>query len=701
MLTGTKAFPGDDVSEILAAVIKLEPEWDALPAEVSNRLRELLVRCLEKDREMRWRDIGDVRITMQQLESGPAPNGTNPVWRSTRATRWSVVALSAAALAASVAVFWSRPDTSDRAIKTHVSVKPGLWLGETSSDGGDQDRSLSRTTFALSPDSKLIVFSARDGEGSRLYRRALDDFEAGPIANTVGASGPFFSPDGQWIAFWAEGSLKKLQLAGGPAVTLCETSDRRPFGASWGPNNTIVFAPRQSGEIFEVSSDGGEPKAITSLGEGEYGHRLPQVLPDGESLLFTVMTRQRGWDDAAVVVQSIRSGERRVLVENAADGRYVPSGHLAFLRQGTLLALSMGPQRLEVSGGAVGILDGVWQAVNAGNTRNDTGAGQWSFSASGSLAYIPGGIFPDRERALVWLDRDGVVEPLPDVETGKYSCTRISPDGRHAAIVRGVGTTRDVWILDLGTAAWNRLTVEQGHHPAWTPDGARVVFSSNRSGRNQTYWMPADGSGSEERFATSEPPNTLPSSWSPDGEVLLALSSPSAGERDIWTLGSDGEALPFIESPYEETYPAFSPDGRWVAYRSEISGKRELYVTPFPGPGPRIPISSGHGGAWSASPAWSRDGSELFYVTDAGSGIVALKVVDVEASQDFTAVHTRTLFEIDNYSQTIPLRNYDVTADGQRFLMIQHVARQRETVTAIHFVQNWFQELERLVPKND
>ena len=698
MLTGTKAFPGDDVSEILAAVIKLEPEWDTLPAEVSNRLREVLIRCLEKDREMRWRDIGDVRVTMQQLGSEPRLNDTKPASQSARAVAWGVVALSAVALAVSAVIFRPRSNTSDSVIKTQVSVEPGQWLGEAPPDTLD-DRGLSRTAFALSPDGKLIVFSAGDGEGSRLYRRALDDFEAVPIENTVGASGPFFSPDGQWIAFWADGRLKKLPSAGGPAVTLCET--RPPFGASWGPNNSIVFAPRGSGQIFEVSSDGGEPRPITSLGEGEYAHRLPQVLPDGESLLFTVIKRQRSWEDAAVVAQSIRSGKRSVLVENAADGRYLPSGHLVFLRQGTLMATSMDPKRLEVRGGAVGVLDGVQQAVNATNGRSDTGAGQWSFSNSGSLAYVPGGIFPDQEKALVWVDRDGVVERL-QVETGRYVHPRISPDGRRAAVTRLDGSTRDIWSLDLETAAWNRLTFDQGSTSAWTPDGTRVAFASNRSGRNQTYWIPADGSGPAERFTTSEPAGTGPASWSPDGEVLLATSQPSGTTgRDIWTLRRDGEARPFIESPYQDRFPAFSPDGRWVAYRSDMSGEREVYVTPFPGPGPRISISSGHGGAWSAEPAWSRDGRELFYVADAGPGTVALKVVAVEASREFTNVRPKTLFEMDNYSETTPLRNYDVTPDGQRFLMVQFVEQNREPVTAIHLVQNWFQELERLVPTND
>ena len=234
----------------------------------------------------------------------------------------------------------------------------------------------------------------------------------------------------------------------------------------------------------------------------------------------------------------------------------------------------------------------------------------------------------------------------------------------------------------------------------WTPDGTRVVFSSNRSGRDQTYWIPADGSGPAERFAMSEPPDTVPVSWSPDGKILLAISRPfGAAQSDIWTLDTDGAARPFIESPYQELYPTFSPDGRWVVYRSDISGVREVYVTPFPGPGPRIPISAGHG----QEPAWSRDGKELFFVTDRGDGTFAFKVVDVETSRGFTDVRPRTLFEMDDkYGRQMPQRSYDVSPDGQRFLMAQWVEREhRERPTVIHLVQNWFQELERLVPTND
>ena len=700
MVSGKKAFPGDGVSDVLAAVIKLEPEWAGLPNDASLRLRALLDRCLEKDPKQRWRDIGDVRIAIQHLGIEPAAaRDIEPASASTGAMWWGVLALSALALATSAAVFLSRPTTSDSVLKTLVAVAPAIWLGESPPEDAT-DRGLSRTAIAFSPDGKLIVFSAGDSQGSRLYRRSLDDFEAVAMKNTEGASGPFFSPDGQWVAFWADGLLKKLPSAGGPAVTLCETSDRPPFGASWGPNNSIVFAPRSNGEIFEVSADGGEPRAITSLGEGEYAHRLPRRLPDGESLLFTVMKRRGSWEDAAVVAQSIRSGERSVLVESAADGRYLPSGHLVFLRQGTLMAMSMDLKRLEVRGGAVGILDGVHQAVNAGNADSDTGAGQWSFSASGSLAYVPGGIFPDYENALVWVDRDGVVERLP-VETGRYVYPRVSPDGRRAAVTRLDGSTRDIWILDLETAAWSRLTFEQGSAPAWTPDGARVAFESNRSGQDQTYWIPADGSGAAERFATSEPPGTGPASWSPDGEILLATSRPSGGSRDIWTLRRDGEARPFIESPYQDRFPALSPDGRWVAYHSDMSGEDEVYVTPFPGPGPRIPISSGHGGTWSMEPAWSRDGRELFYVTDAGAEKVALMVVAVEASRGFSDVRPRTVFEMDNYNDTATLRDYDVTPDGRRFLMVQYVDRHRQAVTSIHLVQNWFAELERLVPTDN
>ena len=476
MPSGKKPFPGDNLAVVLASVIKLEPEWDALARKASPRLRELLGRCLEKDPRERWRNIGDVRITMQRLGSEPVADDAKISPRPSPATRWGLVALGALALAVSAALLLSGRSSSDGVVKTHVEVAPSEWLDAVHGFGGG----LSRTTIALSPDGKLLVFSAGDTEGSRLYRRSLDDFDAVPIDGTEGASAPLFSPNGEWIGFWADGSLKKVPVAGGPAVTICHTSDVPPYGWSWGPGDTVVFANRATG-IFGVSSDGGEPRAITSLGEGESAHRLPQMLPDGDSALHgqEAPAKLGGCCGRRAVD---RLGRANRAGRNAADGRYLPSGHLAFLRQGTLLAMSMDPKRLEVRGGAVGILDGVQQAIRAGSVEGETAAGQWTFSASGSLAYVPGGIFPVSQRALSWVDRDGVSERLP-VETADYWFPRISPDGRRAAVARN----GDIWILDLATSAWSRLTLQGGNHPSWTPDGTRVVFSSSRSGQLQAY----------------------------------------------------------------------------------------------------------------------------------------------------------------------------------------------------------------------
>ena len=347
---------------------------------------------------------------------------------------------------------------------------------------------LNRVALQFSPDGRYIVHRGFDGENYNLYRRPLDQLTGTVVAGTDGAESLFSSPDGEWLGFWAGGELRKVPIGGGPVVKLCDL-DSPPYGASWGSDNTVVFG-MQNGGLLQVSADGRTPEELTTLDteKGEVSHRLPAWLPGGEALLFTVRKRTRGsWEDAQIVVQSLRTGERKVLIENGADARYAPSGHLVFARLGTLMAASFDLARLEVTGSPVGVIDGVLQAANLRGSNHDTGATQFSFSENGLLTYLPGGIFPGEEESLVWVDRKGRVEPLAALKR-PYGQPRLSPDGRQVAVV----SEEDIWLYDITRDTLTRLTVE-GHNlfPSWTPDGARVTFGSITSGgvRN-LFWRP-------------------------------------------------------------------------------------------------------------------------------------------------------------------------------------------------------------------
>jgi serine/threonine-protein kinase len=535
-----------------------------------------------------------------------------------------------------------------------------------------------------------LVYSASDSEGVRLYLRPMDETVGQPMEGTENGVGPIFSPDGQWVAFWTDGEFKRISIDGGPPVTLCEISNP-PYGASWGRDNTIVFG-QYNGGIVKVSADGGGPRAITNLAEGEFSHRFPQILPDGEWLMFTRTKADTIWQRAQVMAQSLKTAERKVLVENGADARYVPTGHLVFARLGILMAVPFNAEQLKTTGGPVGVIGDVKQAVNAGHNFNDTGAAQFSFSAYGSLAYVSGGIFPDTEDQLVWLDRQGMAEPL-DAPRAPYVAPRISPDGKRVAFLKW-SMKRDIWIHDIARASSTRMPLKEGtfEAPLWTPDGSRITFSeSTEETAKGIYWMLADGSGSVERLTTGP---SWPHSWLPDGRLLAFVSGEK--EDDIWVLNLGDEPRPFLASPAKEQQPTFSPDGRWLAYLSNQSGRNEVYVTPYPGPGPHHQIST-HGGN---SPAWAPNGRELFYCTSmASDGLRSMMAVAIEAEPNFTAGKPRELFR-EGFVLCGTINCYDVSPDGQRFLVIRPGAPQREPVTQIHIVLNWFEELKRLVPTN-
>lgn len=513
---------------------------------------------------------------------------------------------AAITMAVVTGVWWWRTEPAPKPIsRAHLGLAPGEWLGVARPEPRSR-RDLSRRAVALSPDGRYLVYTAGGADGSRLYLRSMAELEGKALPGTEGAESPFFSPDGLWIGFWENRQLRKIRVDGSQPFTVCETTGRL-FGASWAPDGTIAFAQARGG-LLRVSANGGTPEALTTLAEGEVTHRLPNFLPNGEAFFYTV--RERGgssaWDEAKLVVQSLRTGERKTLIENAADGRYVPTGHVVFARLGSLFAAPFAPIRLELTGGAIEVVRNVQQAYQAGNTGDDTGAGQYSFSDTGTLVYSVGPLFETVERSLIWVDRHGKAVPLP-IAGGRYLFPRLSPDGKRIAVHRE-GLNDDVWLIDIERGSVSRLTEEKGTdgYEAWKADGSGITFRSEKLGSPGIYEIPADRSGPPERLV--EIASGIPASWSPDGRVLIFLV-PSASGWDVWILERGGEPKPFVQSPFDEEYPSLSPDGHWLAYESDRTGTEEVYVTPFPGPGPEYQVSNMGG----REPAWSANGKELFY----------------------------------------------------------------------------------------
>jgi serine/threonine-protein kinase len=695
MLTGQRPFQSPDrkgggtLADIIAAVLNKEPEWAALPADTPPTIRTLLRRCLQKDPNRRLHDIADARIEIEEALSAsattvPAAARAVPAHKNWRAALLPVLAsVAMAAVIAGVAV-WNLRQPTPRPIERVVVPLAA------------EERLLDLTypVVALSPDGAQLAYKTNRG----IYVRAMDSFEARLLPGTEAANDLFFSPDGQWLGFFASG-MKKVSVSGGAVLSLTNTSGN-PRGASWGPNDMIVFPPTSAGGLSQVPAAGGEPQALTKLKEGEIGHRWPQFLPDGKSVLFAVQIGGNS-DDWHIAAQRLDATEHQILIRGGTYARYVPTGHLVYYRAGTIMAVPFDPVRLEVMGTPAPVIEGVTAATGA------SGAAQFSFSSLGSLAYVPGGSAGQTEMTLVWVDRKGAEQPLP-APPRAYDDPRLSPDGQQVALIEG--STNDVWVYDIPRATLARLTFEgTSDFPLWTPDGKRIVFVSTKAGVAGLYWKPADGSGPEERLTTSEV-LPQPSSVSPDGKTLAFNEvRPNTG-HDIWVLSLEGtpsraaesEGDPrqagaegrkpklFLQAPFGQFAPMFSPDGRWLAYHSMESGRGEIYVQPFPGPGGKWLISSEGGDA----PVWARNGRELFYRNGE-----KMMVVDITTQPGFRAGTPRMLFERSGYRNDMVRADFDVSPDGQRFLVLKAKEQpQAAAATQIHVVLNWFEELKRRVP---
>jgi serine/threonine-protein kinase len=676
MLTGKRCFDGETMSDTLARILVHEPEWGSLPRGTPASIRGLLRRCLDKDPRRRLRDVGEARVVIEEHQTGAAAK-TEPVPRRTRSSvlPWTIAVVMT--LCAAVLGWIVRQPPRDPA---REPVRLAVSLPQ------DQRLALAdATSLAISPDGSRVIYGASSPPGSpqRLYLRKLDRFEAVPIPGTDGASGPFFSPDGRWFGYFAEGSLYKMAVEGGTPVEVCHVGQAVP-GAAWGPDDAIVFTDSPESGLLRVPAAGGTPEAVTTpaYSAGEIGHGLPQLLPGGEDMLFTVS----GVDGTSIAVLSLETGTWRVVGKGMGGARYVSSGHLLYGRYQGLVAVAFDPVTMRTTGEPIVVHDDVYTIP----ALKGYGLAAFAVSDTGVLVYLAGGAEAGENR-LVWVDRDGNTRPA-FAESGGYEWPRLSPDERKVAVTnRTLDGEVDVWVLDLKRNARSLLTVDgRSILPTWTPDGERIAFASNLGGAGLTnvFWRAADASGETSRLVESSDPR-FPRSFTSDGALLAITEWNPETMRDIWILEMTGsrEARPIIRTASDEFAPVFSPDDRWLAYVSDESGRYEVYVEPYPRGRGRWLISAGGG----TEPVWSADGTELYYRS--GDKMMA---VPIRSRPEFDAGAPRVLFEKALKSGVYDSLSYDVTADGREFLMIE---RQLHLVpNRLNVVLHWDQELRRKVP---
>ena len=678
MLTGHRTFDGDTVTDILGAIVHKDPDLAALPAAVPQRIRHLLELCLEKDASRRLQAIGDARIAIQEWLENPVESLPTAQATSTRLPWWIWGLLVAAGLLGLLGGRLLRPEPTPEPVRRFPVDLAEIRLFD--------DRG---AATIISPEGRNLVFVTEDEGTYSLFLRPLDRLETTLLAQSsqpLGVHQPFFSPDDKWLAYMSQTELKKMPVAGGSPIRLAEVDN--PRGGSWGPDGTLVFAPHSRGGLSLVPAAGGEVRTLTDTEseEGFVSHRWPQWLPGGKAVLFSVVSAQ----GSHLEVVDIASGERRQIHPQAAYGRYVPTGHILFVDNSALFALPFDAERLEVEGSPMPVLEGI-------ESQQDDGEAQFDVSETGTLVYMPGS--DDLQGfETAWADRSGQLQPLWQ-QTGFYGTPRLSPDGERLATSVLRGDDWDVWVYDIERQVATRLTFGPGYDadPVWSPDGRWIAFASDREGEMAMYRKRSDGTGEAEVLI--EPGRAgfpAPLSWSPDGRRIV-LSTPPEGQTtgsDIWFLSvEDGEIEPYLTTPFAERDACFSPDGRWLAYTSNESGTLEVYVRSLEGSG-RWQITDGGG----AQPLWSPVGDELFYRSREG-----LMGVEVQTGgEEFRAGRPQRLFgEIFGGPMGVSVPgyiffDYDVSRDGQRFVVFPRAGTDESPGARVHIVTGWFEELRNL-----
>ncbi len=591
---------------------------------------------------------------MEQLDPGAKTILTHEGHRRHLGLLLGLGSLSLGLLAGGIVVWWSMLSTVSPPLMRFVVDLPR-----------SAPLAAGANPLAFSDDGTHLVYVAQQGDNTQLYLRGLDNVEPKPIPGTLGAFSPFFSPDGSWIGYFdaRDSKLKKVALAGGEPVVLCPA--QFGLGASWSADGFIIFTPDFFSGLWRIRVAGGKAEPVTQLQQKEFTHRWPQMLGGGKTVIFTIGTAG-ATNATCVAAVTLKTGQRKVLIEGASDGRYSPTGHLFSLRSGNLMAVRFDPRRLQVLGEPFLVKQGI-------GADQSVWSGHFAFSRAGALAYAMAGE-EDGLRSLAWADRQGGFERLT-VNRGAFSYPRLSPDGQQLAVVIESRTEKShIWIVDVTSGIFRRLTSDGDNLlPTWTPDGKRLAYASDRDGQWCLYCMPVDGSGPPELLHKSENP-AVPNSWSRDGRSLVFTEfAPDTGP-DIWILSIDGakNARPYLRTPYAEWGGTFSPDGHWLAYTSNDSGLAQVYVQPFPGPGERFQISTAEG----REPVWGYDGHELFYRYWKG-----LMEVGIQTEAEFNPEAPRLIVPGEYETGGIPVfPNYDVTSDGQRFVLIPGEQKDRRQI---------------------
>ena len=674
MLSGRRAFEGETVSDTLAAVLTKEPDWTALPPHTPSNVRKVLRRCLERDRNRRLHDIGDARIELDEAPE-PAAGASASAARPTGGPLAGLPALLALLFALLALVGWWM---AIRANARPAAPLPTTALTVALSES-DQIPFDDSPVLDVSRDGRQLVFASdRDGT-RRLVVRSLDRVEARPLAGTERAFSPFFSPDGQWIGFFADAKLKKIPSAGGIPIALADARNNR--GGVWLSDDRIVYAPDFASGLMSVSATGGKPEVLTTpdAAGGERSHRWPTYLPGDASVLFTIGTLKNpgNYDDGRIAIFDAKTRKTRIVLSGGSMARFAPSGHLVYVRSQTLMAAPFDARRREVTGDPVALAD---------KASGDPSSGviYAAVAGDGTLAYVPGAETASAA-SLVLTDRSGRPRAVP-APPRLYHYPRFSPDGKQLAVTIGLGhgNRDEVWICEIATGALRRMTfgdANGNYSPVWSPDGRRIAYSSDREHQG-LYWKSADGSGNEEAVHPDARPD-LPMDWSRDGATLaITKNFPTT---DLWTVSlADRKQYPFEKSAAASV---FSPDGRWLAYTvlPTSDSPPQILVKPLAGDGGKIQITSDQG----AFPVWTD--KELIFLSE--KTIVA---IEAQTQPTFHAGARRELFETPYAGGEMPLRNYDVTRDGQTFVFVRDPSGR--TRKLVHVVLNWSSGLAREAP---